>query len=126
MRGSAASVIARERSVCHCEGAQRPKQSQGIDLDKQYCVYIMTNKRNTVLYTGVTSDLKKRVYEHKMKLVEGFTAKYNIVKLVYYEVFDDVEDAVMREKQIKAGSRERKVKLIRNMNSEWKDLYAEV
>ena len=86
----------------------------------------MTNKRNTVLYTGVTSDLKKRVYEHKMKLVEGFTAKYNIVKLVYYEVFDDVEDAVMREKQIKAGSRERKVKLIRNMNSEWKDLYAEV
>jgi putative endonuclease len=80
-------------------------------MDKQYCVYIMTNKRNTVLYTGVTSDLKKRIYEHKMKLVEGFTKKYNIVNIVYYEVFDDAENAIMREKQIKAGSREKKIKL---------------
>ncbi|MFH1678352.1 MAG: GIY-YIG nuclease family protein [Candidatus Omnitrophota bacterium] len=95
-------------------------------MNKQYFIYIMTNKRNIVLYTGVTSDLKKRIYEHKMKLVEGFTRKYNITKLVYYEVFDDVENAIMREKQIKAGSRDKKIKLISNMNPEWKDLYAEI
>jgi len=67
-------------------------------MKKQYYVYIMTNKRNTVLYTGVTNDLKRRVYEHKEKLVEGFTKKYNITKLVYYEVTDDVRSAILREK----------------------------
>ena len=74
-------------------------------MNTQYCVYIMTNKRNNVLYTGVTSDLKRRVYEHKEKLVDGFTKKYNVTKLVYYEVYDDIENAILREKQIKAGSR---------------------
>ena len=63
-------------------------------MDKQYCVYIMTNKHNNVLYTGITSDLKRRVYEHKEKLVNGFTKKYNITKLVYYEVFDNPENAI--------------------------------
>ena len=67
-------------------------------MKKQYYVYTMTNKRNTVLYTGVTNDLKRRVYEHKEKLVEGFTKKYNITKLVYYEVTDDVRSAILREK----------------------------
>ena len=67
-------------------------------MKKQYYVYIMTNKRNTVLYTGVTNDLKRRGYEHKEKLVEGFTKKYNITKLVYYEVTDDVRSAILREK----------------------------
>ena len=86
----------------------------------------MTNKRNTVLYTGVTSNLKTRVYEHKMKVVEGFTRKYNVVKLAYYEVFDDVKNAITREKQIKAGSRDKKIKLIKSMNPEWKDLYGEI
>ena len=95
-------------------------------MDKQYYVYIMTNKRNTVLYTGVTSNLKQRIYEHKMKEVEGFTKKYNVVKLVYYEVFDDVENAIMREKQIKAGSRDKKIRLIKKMNPGWKDLYEEI
>lgn len=83
----------------------------------------MTNKRNTVLYTGVTSDLKKRVYEHKAKLVKGFTRKYNVNKLVYYEVSKDIYNAIRREKQIKGGSREKKINLINDMNPDWQDLY---
>jgi putative endonuclease len=66
--------------------------------EKQYCVYIMANKRNTVLYTGVTNDLRRRVYEHKAKMIKGFTEKYNIDKLVYYEVSQNVESAIVREK----------------------------
>jgi len=83
----------------------------------------MTNSRNTVLYVGVTGDLSKRVYEHRAKLVDGFTSKYNIVKLVYYEVFEDIGNAILREKQIKAGSRQKKVPLIDSTNREWHDLY---
>ena len=79
-----------------------------------------------MLYTGVTNDLRKRVHEHKEKLVDGFTKRYNITKLVYYEIFDDVENAIVREKQIKSGSREKKVKLIDAMNKEWRDLYEEL
>jgi putative endonuclease len=86
----------------------------------------MTNIRNTVLYAGVTNDLIKRAYEHKAKLVDGFTKKYNIVKLVYYEVFEDIENAILREKQIKAGSRQKKVQLINSINREWCDLYDEL
>ena len=95
-------------------------------VGKQYYVYIMTTNRNTVLYIGVTNDLIRRVYEHKEKLADGFTRKYNIVKLVYYEVFEDIENAIFREKQIKAGSREKKVQLINSMNGEWRDLYDEL
>ena len=80
--------------------------------EKLYCVYIMTNPRNTVLYTGVTSNLQRRCYEHKQKLVESFTKKYNVTKLVYYEVCRDPETAIRREKQIKAGSREKKLLLV--------------
>jgi putative endonuclease len=86
----------------------------------------MTNKNNTVLYTGVTNNIQRRVYEHKEKLVEGFTKKYNVVKLVYYEIFDNSENAIAREKQIKAGSRQKKIDLINSINSEWKDLYDEL
>jgi len=92
-------------------------------MRKQYYIYIMTNKRNTVLYTGVTNHLRRRIYEHKEKIVGGFTKKYNVNKLVYYEIFDDIENAILREKQIKAGSRGKKIELIKNMNPEWKDLY---
>ena len=92
-------------------------------MHKQYYVYIMTNKDNNVLYTGVTNDLKRRVYEHKNKLVEGFTKKYNVIKLVYYEVFEDIENAILREKQIKGGPRKQKVQLVNSMNGEWHDLY---
>ena len=86
----------------------------------------MMNKRNAVIYTGVTSDLQKRVYEHKHKMIEGFTEKYNINKLVYYEVSDNIESAILREKQIKAGSRDKKIRLIKGMNPQFKDLYNEL
>jgi putative endonuclease len=86
----------------------------------------MTNKNNKVLYTGITNDLKRRVYEHKEKFVAGFTKKYNVSKLVYYEVFEDPENAILREKQIKAGSRQKKIDLINGMNKEWRDLYEEI
>ena len=95
-------------------------------MGKQYYVYIMTNKGNTVLYTGIINDLKRRVYEHKEKLVDGFTKRYNITKLVYYEVFADPENAILREKQIKAGSRQNKIDLINSINREWLDLYEKI
>ncbi len=91
-----------------------------------YYVYIMTNKHNTVLYTGVTNDLPRRVWEHKLKVnPRSFTTRYNICKLVYYEHFNDIQTAIAREKQIKAGSRARKLELINRMNPEWKDLSKE-
>ena len=79
-----------------------------------------------MLYTGVTNDLQRRVYEHKSKLLEGFTKKYNITKLVYYEIFEDANAAISREKQIKAGSRQKKIDLVNSLNQEWKDLYNEL
>ena len=95
-------------------------------MRRQYYVYIMTNLGNAVLYTGITSDLGRRVCEHKEKLVEGFTKKYRVTKLVYYEICEDVEGAILREKQIKAGSRQKKIALVNSMNKEWRDLYAEL
>ena len=89
-------------------------------------VYLMTNKRDTVIYTGVTSNLIKRVYEHREGLAEGFTKKYNVKKLVYYEIADDIESAIVREKQIKAGSRKKKIALIKSTNPAFKDLYPEL
>ena len=92
----------------------------------QYYVYIMTNKYNTVLYTGVTNELKRRVYEHKQGLGGGFTSRYNVRKLVYYEITADVNAAIAREKQIKGGSRSKKIDLVNGMNPEWKDLYPDL
>jgi putative endonuclease len=100
-----------------------PDSNKVFVMDKLYSVYIMTNKNNTVLYTGVTNNLKRRVYEHREKRVEGFTKKYNVTKLVYYEIFRDVRNAISREKQIKGGSRAKKIELINGMNAGWKDLY---
>ncbi len=95
-------------------------------MSRQYYIYIMSNKNNTCLYTGVTNDLKRRVYEHRNKLIEGFTRRYNITKLLYYEIFDNPYNAISREKQIKKGSRQKKVDLIDGMNRAWRDLYDEV
>jgi putative endonuclease len=95
-------------------------------MEKEYFVYIMTNKTNKVLYTGVTNNLQRRVFEHKEKLVDGFTKKYNITKLLYYEVFVDIGDAIQREKQIKGGSREKKIKLIQSFNPNYRDLYEDI
>jgi len=86
-------------------------------------IYILTNISNRVLYTGVTNDIVKRVYEHRNKLIDGFTKKYNVYKLVYYEKFDDIVSAITREKQIKGWLRSKKISLIENFNSDWKDLY---
>ena len=94
-------------------------------MNRQYYVYIMTNESNTVLYTGVTNNLTRRVYEHKEKLVDGFARKYKITKLVYYELFEDIENAILREKQIKGGSRQKKIELINSMNMGWRELYEE-
>ena len=88
---------------------------------KQYYAYIMTNNSGT-LYTGVTDDLVRRVYEHKNKLIEGFTKKYNITKLIYYEITGDVKAAIQREKQIKGWLRRKKIALIEVANPEWHDL----
>ena len=86
----------------------------------------MTNVHNTVLYTGVTNDLARRVYEHKNSLGSTFVKKYNVHKLVYYEIGNDVNAVIAREKQIKGGSRKKKIELINNLNPEWKDLYEEI
>ncbi|MBU2009539.1 MAG: GIY-YIG nuclease family protein [Chloroflexi bacterium] len=90
----------------------------------QYYVYIMSNRSKT-LYTGVTNDLQRRIYEHRQKLVEGFTKKYNLTRLVYYEMTSDVRSAISREKQIKGWLRSKKVALIESMNPQWKDLSEE-
>lgn len=90
----------------------------------KYYVYILTNKYGTVLYTGVTNDLIRRVYEHKNHLIkESFTSKYNVTRLVYFEETSDVRVAIEREKQIKSWSREKKTALIMGMNPKWSDLY---
>ena len=92
-------------------------------MERGGAIYILTNKNNTVLYTGVTSDLRKRLYEHKNKIyASGFTSRYNVSKLVYYEIFTSIEEAIAREKQIKAGSRKKKIILIEELNPEWNDL----
>jgi putative endonuclease len=91
-------------------------------MHKDYYVYIMTNQYNTVLYVGVTNDLLRRVQEHKDGVNNGFTSRYRIKKLVYYEISGDVESAILREKQIKGGSRAKKLQLIDEMNPDWQDL----
>jgi putative endonuclease len=110
---------------CHCEEPcyEAIAFSQ---MPRYYCVYIMTNKANTVLYTGVTNDLKRRAYEHKQKLVEGFTKKYNVDKLVYFEVYEEPRAAIEREKQLKAGSRRKKIELIDRDNPKWEDMYERI
>ena len=107
-------------------GVIATKQSERNEMEIQYYIYIMTNAKHTALYTGVTNDLKRRVWEHKEKFVDGFTKKYHIDMLLYYEVCESIEGAIMREKQIKAGSRKKKIELINNMNREWRDLYDEL
>ncbi|MBV1888301.1 MAG: GIY-YIG nuclease family protein [Urechidicola sp.] len=89
-------------------------------------VYIVSNNNNSVLYTGVTSDLANRINQHKNKTIKGFTSKYNCNKLVYYEIGNGMEGCILREKQIKAGSRQKKIQLIEGMNPQWKDLYDDI
>lgn len=92
-------------------------------MGKSYFVYIITNYTNTTLYTGVTNNLVRRVFEHKNKIIKGFSSKYNLNKLVYYEIYKDIESALTREKQLKNVSRNKKESLINSINSTWDDLY---
>lgn len=90
---------------------------------KEPCVYILANKRNGTLYTGVTSNIRKRIYEHKNNLIKGFTSKYKVHILVYFEGLETIEGAILREKQIKNGSRKKKLNLIESTNPTWRDLF---
>ena len=95
-------------------------------MEKQYFVYILASKRNGTLYIGMTSDLAKRIWQHKNGMVDGFTAKYKVTMLVYYEVHNDPESAITREKQIKKWNRTWKLRLIEEKNPRWNDLYKEI
>ena len=92
-------------------------------MKKEGYTYILFNRKNGTLYVGAKSDLIKRIYQHKNKLIEGFSKKYGVDKLGYYEVYSDIESAIAREKQIKAGSRKKKIDLIEEINPNWDDLY---
>jgi Predicted endonuclease containing a URI domain len=103
------------------------KKKTGIEMmSKNGFIYIITNKSDTVFYIGVTSNLEKRIYEHKNKLIKGFTTKYNVSKLVYFEVSNDITAAIQREKQLKNWHRDWKVNLIKENNPDFKDLYPEI
>jgi putative endonuclease len=126
-----ASVAKQSRAECVVRSKlpRRPSDfamTNSLKWPKQPCVYILTNARHTVLYTGVTSDLKARVYQHREKLPPGFTSRYNASELVYYEAAYDMSGAIGREKQIKSGSRQKKVELINAFNPTWRDLYDEI
>ena len=108
-------------AYCHSCGGRSPGNAV-----KQYYVYILASKRNGTLYIGVTSNLLKRVYEHKNNLVEGFTQKYNVHNLVYYESCNDVYSAIAREKRMKKWKRQWKIKAIEKLNPHWRDLYSEM
>jgi putative endonuclease len=92
-------------------------------LTRQYYVYFLASRNNQVIYVGVTNDLKRRIYEHKSGVIDGFTKRYSVHKLVYYEIFEEIEIAILREKQIKGGSRKKKTELIGRINPEWMDLW---
>jgi putative endonuclease len=94
-----------------------------MNVEHKYYVYIMTNKVNTTLYTGVTNNIQRRVLEHRSARGKGFARKYKVTKFVYFESTDRIESAIYREKQIKGGSRRKKIELIESMNPEWVDLY---
>lgn len=95
-------------------------------MERNPAIYIMTNKPNGTLYVGVTSNLPKRIYEHKQGLVEGFTRKYRLHRLVYFECTEEMTSAIRREKQLKAGSRTKKLALIESINPDWRDLYEDI
>jgi len=94
--------------------------------NKHYYIYMMTNYKETTLYTGVTNSLERRIWEHKNKATKGFTEKYNVNKLVYFEEYTDIEQAILREKQIKKWSRKRKNDLVNKLNKDWLDLYVDI
>jgi len=103
-----------------------PRSGNPVFFMKQYYVYILASKKNGTLYIGVTSDLVKRIYEHKQKFIDGFTKEYNVHDLVYYEQHNEIKEAILREKQMKKWNRKWKIRLIEENNPEWKDLHDEI
>ena len=103
-----------------------PRRRESSIFMKQYYVYILASKKNGTLYIGVTSDIVKRIYEHKKNLIDGFTKEYDVHDLVYYEQHNEIEEAILREKQMKKWNRKWKIRCIEEMNPEWKDLYGEI
>ena len=95
-------------------------------MNKKPAVYIMTNRPDGTLYTGVTSNLSKRIWQHKQGITKGFCSKYNLTRLVYFELYQDMYEAISREKQVKAGPRKAKIKLIDRINPAWRDLYPDI
>ena len=95
-------------------------------MQRQPAVYLLTNKPDGTLYIGVTGDLRRRVWEHKNKVIKGFSEKYNLTRLVYFELHEDMHQAISREKQLKAGSRSTKIELIESSNPDWEDLYQDI
>jgi putative endonuclease len=110
--------------LCHPATCSQDPESQ--IMGRYYFVYILANKKRGTLYVGITNNLMKRVWEHKEKEIEGFTKKYKIDKLVYYEIFQDPETAIKREKRLKFYKRQWKINLIEKSNPDWKDLYSEL
>ena len=105
---------------------ERSEGSRRIERVKMYYVYILTNKTNKVMYVGITNDLKRRLYEHKNELIDGFTKRYHVHKLVYYEAYNRSKDAIAREKRLKGLFRSRKNELVESMNPSWEDLSEKV
>jgi putative endonuclease len=122
----ASAAGARQSTYRANHGLLRRFAPRNDDAVKQPAVYIMASKKNGTLYTGVTSDLVKRVWQHRTGVGDGFTKRYGCKSLVWYEVGDDISGAIMREKQIKAGSRAKKLALIQSTNPDWRDLWPEI
>ena len=112
----------RERRACHFERAKRVEKSNLITMYKTYYIYILSNKSHSTLYIGMTNDLERRIMEHRSNNIPGFTQRYNCHKLLYYESYSDANQALDREKQLKKWGREKKERLIRSMNPDYKDL----
>lgn len=112
--------------VCHPCGFRQGSIAESILVMKRYFVYIMASQRNGTLYVGITNDIARRAYEHKNDLVEGFTKKYKVHQIVHVEEFEDVNLAILREKQLKRWKRSWKIRLIEETNSKWKDLSEEL
>ena len=125
LRGSAATVAIPSFLHRYCKMISRVLPSHLVKMmgQRNYYVYILTNKNHTTLYTGVTNNLLRRIFEHKQGIRRSFSHRYNLNKLVFYEIYPDIRSAINREKQIKAGPRRRKLQLIEDLNPDWDDLF---
>ncbi len=123
-RAVAAARLEYQNNSCHSRPSERERsEGKGTQVDKQYCVYMLASRRNGTLYTGVTGDIVGRIWNHKNDVIESFTKRHGVHLLVWYEVHNDINAAIAREKQIKKWNRAWKIRLIEKENSGWNDLY---